>query len=169
MRHPEPNGTFDLKSQLEAIVDRTGRVEDMLDVLSGIYRERIPLPKYAEMRGQMRATADVLRDASESVTSIFGEEEALEHAGSRGRNRLPSSPLPRQSRMDAMKAILAQQEGTTTANVGSYAVPLGAPAKNPFPAPVATGWESPSVRALRALGAGNPEYQRALKAMGWLP
>ena len=85
------------------------------------------------------------------------------------RPTLPPSPQLQQARIDAMKALLAQQEGTTTANVGSYAVPLGAPAKNPFPPPVASGWESPSVRALRALGAGDPEYQRALKAMGWLP
>lgn len=81
----------------------------------------------------------------------------------------PPSPQLTQARIDAMKALLAQQEGTTTANVGSYAVPLGQPAKNPFPDPAASGWESPSVRALRALGAGDPEYQRALKAMGWLP
>jgi len=77
--------------------------------------------------------------------------------------------LQQQAREAAMLALLAQQEGTTTANVGSYAVPLGEPAKNPFPPPVASGWESPSVRALRALGAGDPEYRRALRAMGWLP
>ena len=68
-----------------------------------------------------------------------------------------------------MRALLAQQEGTTTANVGSYAVPLGPPAKNPFPDPEASGWESASGRALRALKADDPEYRRALKAMGWLP
>jgi hypothetical protein len=69
---------------------------------------------------------------------------------------------------DRMKKLLAQQEGTTTANVGSYAVPLGQPAKNPFPAPVASGWEPVSVRALRALGDKDAEYARALRAMGWL-
>jgi|GEM_PF-6427790 hypothetical protein len=184
MRHSESNdGTFDLKAKLEDLVDRTGRVEDMLDVLSGIYRKRSRHPEYADLRGQMRATADVLRGASESVASIFGEEdeEVLEHAagratwkeahemGRRSFNRLPPSPQLQQARMDAMKALLAQQEGTTTANVGAYAVPLGPPTKNPFPNPAASGWESASVRALRALKAGDAEYLRALKAMGWLP
>lgn len=81
----------------------------------------------------------------------------------------PPTPQLQQARMDAMRALLAQQEGTTSANAGSYAVPLGTPARNPFPAPEASGWESASVRALRALNAGDPEYQRALRAMGWLP
>lgn len=72
---------------------------------------------------------------------------------------------------DRMTKLLAQQEGTTTANVGSYAVPLGQPAKNPFPAFAASGWEPVSVRAIRAiraLGDKDAEYARALRAMGWL-
>ena len=37
----------ELKAKLEDLVDRTGRVEDMLDVLSGIYLERARHPEYA--------------------------------------------------------------------------------------------------------------------------
>jgi hypothetical protein len=64
----------ELKAKLEDLVDRTGRVEDMLDVLSGIYRERARHPEYAEMRGQMHATAHVLHEASEAVDGIFEDE-----------------------------------------------------------------------------------------------
>jgi hypothetical protein len=64
----------DLKAKLEDLVDRTGRVEDMLDVLAGIYHERARHPKYAELRGQMNATAHVLHEASEAVESIFEDE-----------------------------------------------------------------------------------------------
>jgi len=64
----------DLKAKLEDLVDRTGRVEDMLDVLSGIYLERARYPEYAELRGQMHATAHVLHEASEAVESIFEDE-----------------------------------------------------------------------------------------------
>ena len=75
----------DLKAKLEDLVDRTGRVEDMLDVLAGIYHERARHPEYAELRGQMNATAHVLHEASEAVAGIFDEEdeEALEHAAGR--------------------------------------------------------------------------------------
>ena len=65
----------ELKAKLEAIVDRTGRVEDMLAVLADIYHERARHPEYAELRGQMNATAHVLHEASEAVESIFDEEE----------------------------------------------------------------------------------------------
>ena len=65
----------DLKAKLEDLVDRTGRVEDMLDVLAGIYYERARHPEYAELRGQMGATAHVLFEESEAVTGIFDEEE----------------------------------------------------------------------------------------------
>ncbi len=75
----------DLKAKLEAIVDRTGRVEDMLEALASIYRERARHPEYADpvLREQMRATAHVLHEASEAVASIFGEDEALERAAGR--------------------------------------------------------------------------------------
>jgi hypothetical protein len=75
----------DLKEALEAIVDHTGRVEDMLEALASIYRERARHPEYADLvlREQMRATAHVLHEASEAVASIFGEDEALERAASR--------------------------------------------------------------------------------------
>ena len=65
----------DLKAKLEDLVDRTGRVEDMLEALASIYRERARHPEYAELRGQMNATAHVLHEASEAVTGIFDEEE----------------------------------------------------------------------------------------------
>jgi hypothetical protein len=64
-----------LKAQLEDLVDRTGRVEDMLEVLAGIYRERARHPEYIELRDDMLATAHVLHEASEAVAAIFGEEE----------------------------------------------------------------------------------------------
>jgi hypothetical protein len=98
-----------LKAQLEDLVDRTGRVEDMLDALAGIYRERARHPDYAELRDDMLATAHVLHEASEAVAAIFGEEdeEALEHGAERAawqarheegrgnprRRRNPSGPL----------------------------------------------------------------------------
>jgi len=63
-----------LKAQLEDLVDRTGRVEDMLDVLAGIYRERARHPEYVELRDEMHATADVLDAASEAVAGIFDED-----------------------------------------------------------------------------------------------
>jgi hypothetical protein len=74
-----------LKDQLEDLVDRTGRVEDMLEVLAGIYRERARTPDYAELRDDMLATAHVLHEASEAVAGIFDEEdeEALEHGAER--------------------------------------------------------------------------------------
>ena len=61
----------DLKAALEYLVDQTGRVEDMLEVLSEIYRDRARHPKYAEMRVQMNTTANVLHAASEAVDGIF--------------------------------------------------------------------------------------------------
>lgn len=74
-----------LKTKLKDLVDRTGRVEDMLEVLAGIYRERARHPDYAELRDDMLATAHVLHEASEAVAAIFGEEdeEALEHGAER--------------------------------------------------------------------------------------
>jgi hypothetical protein len=65
-----------LKAPLEAIVDRTGRVEDMLEALASIYRERARHPEYADpvLREQMRATAHVLHEASEAVAGIFDDE-----------------------------------------------------------------------------------------------
>jgi len=67
-----------LKAQLEDLVDRTGRVEDMLEVLAGIYRERARTPDYRtdpELHDAMLATADVLAGASEVVAGIFGEDD----------------------------------------------------------------------------------------------
>jgi hypothetical protein len=63
-----------LKQQLEDLVDRTGRVEDMLEVLAGIYRERARHPEYIELRDDMLATAHVLHEASEAVADIFDDE-----------------------------------------------------------------------------------------------
>jgi hypothetical protein len=65
----------ELKAKLEYLVDQTGRVEDMLEILAGIYQERARHPEYAEMRGQMHATAHVLHEASEAVAGIFDGEE----------------------------------------------------------------------------------------------
>ena len=65
----------ELKAKLEDLVDRTGRVEDMLDVLAGIYQERARHPEYAELRGQMHATAHVLHEASEAVAGIFEDQD----------------------------------------------------------------------------------------------
>lgn len=74
-----------LKAQLEALVDQTGRVEDMLAALSEIYRERARHVRYRVFEDQMHATAHVLHEASEAVASIFSGEdvEALEHAAKR--------------------------------------------------------------------------------------
>jgi len=69
----------DLKAKLEDLVNRTGRVEDMLDVLAGIYLERARYPEYAELRGQMHATAHVLHEASEAVYGIFEGDDAREN------------------------------------------------------------------------------------------
>jgi hypothetical protein len=75
----------DLKEALEDLVDRTGRVEDMLDVLASIYRERARHVRYRVFEDQMLATAHVLHEASEAVARIFGEgqDEALERAAGR--------------------------------------------------------------------------------------
>jgi len=64
----------ELKAKLEDLVNRTGRVEDMLDILAGIYQERARHPEYADLRAQMHATAHVLHEASEAVESIFEDE-----------------------------------------------------------------------------------------------
>jgi hypothetical protein len=64
-----------LKQALEALVDETGRVEDMLAVLSTIYRERAKHPEYRNLRGDMIATAHVLREAAEDVAAIFDEDD----------------------------------------------------------------------------------------------
>ena len=64
-----------LKASLDALVDRTGRVEDILAVLNEIYRERARYPGYAELRGQMHATAHVLHEASEAVAGIFEDQD----------------------------------------------------------------------------------------------
>lgn len=74
-----------LKTRLEDLVDRTGRVEDMLEVLASIYRERARAPAYADpvLREQMRATARILQEASEAVASIFDEGEDVEYAAER--------------------------------------------------------------------------------------
>ena len=71
MRHTE------LKAKLEDLVDRTGRVEDMLKILSGIYRERARHPEYADPRlhKQMRATAHALHEASDVIAMIFEDFE----------------------------------------------------------------------------------------------
>ena len=62
-----------LKVALEHLVDRTGRVEDMLEILSAIYLERARYPEYADpvLQEQMHATAHVLHEASEAVAEIF--------------------------------------------------------------------------------------------------
>jgi hypothetical protein len=76
-----------LKASLDGLVDRTGRVEDILAILAEIYRERAKHPDYAYplLRDRMRATAHVLFEASEAVTRIFSEDqdEALERAAGR--------------------------------------------------------------------------------------
>ena len=66
-----------LKAQLEDLVDRTGRVEDMLEVLAGIYRERARTSRYRtdpDLHDAMLATADVLDGASAVVAGIFDED-----------------------------------------------------------------------------------------------
>lgn len=68
---------------------------------------------------------------------------------------------------DLLRRRQAQQEQTTSANVGAYPVPLGQPMRNPFPSPVvSTGAVSGHPADLRADDA---EYRRALRMMGWLP
>jgi hypothetical protein len=67
-----------LKAKLEDLVDRTGRVEDMLEVLAGIYRERARTSRYRtdpDLHDAMLATADVLAGASEVVAGIFSEDD----------------------------------------------------------------------------------------------
>ena len=66
-----PMRRAELKARLEDLVDHTGRVEDMLAILAGIYRERARHPEYVALRGQMLATAHVLHEASEAVDEIF--------------------------------------------------------------------------------------------------
>lgn len=56
-----------------------------------------------------------------------------------------------------------RREATTSANVGAYPVPLGTSILNPFPTPLV----SPEVGEMLS-GLGDEEYQRALKAMGWV-
>lgn len=65
--------------------------------------------------------------------------------------------------LDTVETLRKREEQTTSANVGAYPVPLGQPMRNPFPSPVATPEDS-----LRRMAAADPEYARALRAMGWL-
>jgi hypothetical protein len=59
-----------------------------------------------------------------------------------------------------VRALLARrEEATTTANVGSYPVPLGQPLRRT--PPLADG-------PVERLAAADPEYARALRAMGWV-
>jgi hypothetical protein len=68
--------------------------------------------------------------------------------------------------VEALQRKRAQQEATTSANVGAYPVPLGQPQRNPFPSPiVSTGVQNGHPRNVRA---DDPEYQRALRMMGWI-
>jgi len=74
--------------------------------------------------------------------------------------------MPKKSPWETLdtEAVLAKQraqvEATTTANVGAYPVPLGQPLRR-APPPV-----RPNISLERL--ANDPEYRRALKAMGWI-
>lgn len=63
--------------------------------------------------------------------------------------------------LDVADLLKRREEATTSANAGAYPVPLGTPMRNPFPV-AAPGTE------LDRLAAQDPEYARALRAMGWL-
>ena len=108
MRHTE------LKAKLEDLVDRTGRVEDMLKILSGIYRERARHPEYADPRlhKQMRATAHARHEASDVIAMIFEDfecekdfeeyEEMFKASGGKS-SRRPRSCVP--LRAGALRAL----------------------------------------------------------------
>lgn len=61
----------DVREILEGLLDRTGRVEDLLAILSDIYESRRGSPKYKKTDEAMEHTADVLRNASELVEEIW--------------------------------------------------------------------------------------------------
>lgn len=65
--------------------------------------------------------------------------------------------------LDTVELLHKRTEQTTSANVGAYPVPLGTPMRNPFPEPLAT-----PEAAVDRLAAADPEYARALRAMGWV-
>ena len=64
--------------------------------------------------------------------------------------------------VDTVALQQRRNEQTTSANVGAYPVPLGAPMRREFPEPVAVS------DPLQQLAGADPEYARALRAMGWL-
>ena len=64
--------------------------------------------------------------------------------------------------VDTSALLKKRTEATTTANVGAYPVPLGQPMRNPFPSVAASKDDT-----LEQL-ANDPEYARALRAMGWI-
>lgn len=68
-----------LKAQLESLVDRTGRVEDMLEALSEIYRERAGHPEYATRRAAMHQAAHVLHEAAEATARAFAPRQNPEN------------------------------------------------------------------------------------------
>ena len=71
--------------------------------------------------------------------------------------------------VDMEDLLRRREEGTTSANVGAYAQPLGEPLRR---YPSILSYPSTSVsgdatqRVLR--GIGGTEHQRILKAMGWV-
>lgn len=61
----------DIREILEGLLDRTGRVEDLLSILSEIYESKGSSKEYKKIEGAMEQTAYVLRNASDLVEQIW--------------------------------------------------------------------------------------------------
>lgn len=61
----------DVYEILEGLLDRTGRVEDILAILADIYQTRRKHSKYKEVENAMQQTSDILHNASDLISDIW--------------------------------------------------------------------------------------------------
>lgn len=72
-----------VKKNLDNMLDRTGKTEDILTSLADIYAERAQAPQYAHSVEQMHQTEDALRSAAQSVEDVWTPVAARANPGVR--------------------------------------------------------------------------------------
>lgn len=65
------DGEPTLRAVLEGLLERTGKVEDLLAVLSEIYADKRGTGKYVTMDDQMSQTEELLIEASKAIEDVW--------------------------------------------------------------------------------------------------
>lgn len=61
----------DVYEAVEALLDRTGRVEDLLAIMADIYKAKQSEPEYAQVEEAMQETSDILESASQMIARVW--------------------------------------------------------------------------------------------------